>query len=799
MSEALQGNKFLIFLKKRKLSLALLFLLSLGFWYALPRKLFNDPYSTVLYDRQQELLGAHIAKDGQWRFPYSDSIPDKFKSCITYFEDAYFYRHPGVNPFSLVRAFLKNAKSGKVKSGGSTLTMQVARLIRKNKARTYGEKFLEIILAFRLEASYSKSVLLNTYACHAPFGSNVVGLHAASWRYFGRSPYKLSWAETAVLAVLPNAPALIYPGKNHEALLRKRNRLLKKLLDNKIIDASTYHLSLAERLPEKAFAIPQYAPHLLARAAAEEGSGKIYLSTLQKELQIQINRALNAHVRNLEANAIYNAGVLVLETETGKVLAYAGNSFSPGQEHENFVDVIDAPRSTGSILKPFLYASMLQDAKILPNMLLEDIPTQMGSYAPKNFNLNYDGLVPASLALARSLNVPAVKMLQEYGVARFQFQLQKLGFKDINKPASHYGLSLILGGAEATLWDVASAYASMGRSLKHYNEYSGKYDANDYHDAIYLERNSNKTRLIQKTSILSAGCIWSTFNAMTELARPEDYSASSRFLSMNRIAWKTGTSFGFRDAWAVGLNAKYTVAVWAGNADGEGRPGLTGITAAAPLMFAVFNLLSGHAWFTMPYQDMIKITCCKQSGYKASDICPEKIVCSVPKQGVKTSLCPFHKMIHLDAGEKYRVSSICYPVAQMIHKTWFIMTPVQEYYFKQHSSFYQPLPPYLPQCQTESANRQIDIVYPRPGFKIYIPYEQNEEKGRLILKATHKNPEATLFWHLDGKYIGATQKFHQMEVLPSKGKHTLEVLDEQGESTHCRFETVEKERAVGSK
>ncbi|MEO8760377.1 MAG: penicillin-binding protein 1C, partial [Bacteroidia bacterium] len=518
----------------------------------LPKKLFADPYSTIVYDEHTELLGAHIAKDGQWRFPYSDSIPDKFKTCITFFEDEYFYKHLGINPISLSKAFIKNSKSGKIKSGGSTITMQVARLMRKNQARTYYEKFVEILLAFRIELSYKKNSILNVYACHAPFGSNVVGLHAASWRYFGRSPDKLSWAECALLAVLPNAPSLIYPGKNHKALLNKRNRLLKKLYDNKMIDESTYHLSLQESIPEKPFAIPQYSPHLLARAASENGTGTIYFSTLNKNLQQQISSALNNHIQTLSANGIYNAGALVIETETGKVLAYVGNSFSKKNEHDNYVDVVSAPRSTGSILKPFLYASMLNDSKILPNMLLEDIPMQMGSYAPKNFNHTYDGLVPASMALARSLNVPAVKMMQEYGVSRFQYQLQKLGFKNFTKPASHYGLSLILGGGEATLWDVASAYASMGRTLLHYTTYSGKYDANDYHDAIYLQSKTEQKKSIQKTSLISAGSIWCVFNAMTELARPEDYAGWSHFLSSNRIAWKTGTSFGFRDAWAVG-------------------------------------------------------------------------------------------------------------------------------------------------------------------------------------------------------------------------------------------------------
>lgn len=763
------------------------------YWLWLPSKLFNTVCSTVLVDSNNKLLAAQIASDGQWRFPQSDSVPVKFKHCITAFEDEYFYYHPGINPISIFKSIKRNFSAGKVKSGGSTITMQVARMTRHNQSRTYFHKIIEILLAVRIELSYKKSSILNIYASNAPFGSNVVGLQAASWRYFGRSPENLSWAESALLAVLPNAPSLIYPGKNHEKLIAKRNRLLKKLAGKKVIDESTYQLSLQEQLPQKPFPLPQFAPHLLARAIQENGAGKLFKSTINSNLQILTDQLLNKHVQTISSNQIHNACIIISETSTGNILAYIGNSSSLKNEHENYVDIITAPRSTGSILKPFLYAFMLNDGKILPPSLIEDVPIQIGSYGPKNFNLNYDGLVPANQAISRSLNVPAVKMLIDYGPAKFHYRLKQLGFKTFTKPTQHYGLSLILGGGEATLWDVASAYSSMGRSLSNYSNSRAKYTRGNYHPLYYLRTNKeNKKALTEKTDLLSASSIWYTFNSMTELLRPQDYVGWMQFTNKNKIAWKTGTSFGFRDAWAVGLNDKYTVAVWVGNASGEGRPELTGTGMAAPLMFSVFNLLNKKSWFAKPTTDLTDIKVCKQSGYRASEICPDKEIKQFQKGGEKTPLCSFHKVIHVDETETFRVNSNCYSVSKMKHIPWFVASPMQEYFFKQKSFFYKPLPEFLEGCQSESVFYQMEIVYPRNGFKIYVPIDESGKRSKCIFKAAHKNTKAILYWYLDGTYLGSTEKYHQLSVLPEKGKHELSITDNLGETSKCVFESIDK-------
>ena len=234
-----------------RLVLTSLPVLFFAFWFCLPEPLFNDPTSTVIVDRQRRLLGAKIADDGQWRFPLKEEVSEQFETCIVQFEDQYFYSHPGINPVSIVRALIQNIRSGEVVSGGSTLSMQVIRLSRKYKSRTVIEKVIEMVLALRLELRYTKHEILALYAAHAPFGGNVVGLEAASWRYYGRPSSQLSWAECATLAVLPNAPSLIYPGKNHQLLLDKRNRLLSKLKEKGLLNNTDYELAIVEPLPDK--------------------------------------------------------------------------------------------------------------------------------------------------------------------------------------------------------------------------------------------------------------------------------------------------------------------------------------------------------------------------------------------------------------------------------------------------------------------------------------------------------------------------------------------------------------------
>ncbi|GAL78456.1 multimodular transpeptidase-transglycosylase [Algibacter lectus] len=548
------------YIKQHKVKSAIVALILVAYYFCLPNPLFKDPTATVITSSNNQLLGAQIAKDGQWRFPHNDSIPNKFKTCIVQFEDEYFYKHPGFNPISIFKALKENLKSGGIKRGGSTITQQVIRLARKGKSRTYFEKIIEIILATRLELSASKNTILTHYASNAPFGGgNVVGLDAASWRYFNRNANNLSWAESATLAVLPNAPSLIYPGKNQERLLKKRNRLLKKLLENSKIDTLTYELSVAEGLPHKPYPLPQTAPHLLQKVAQTQTGARVQ-TTIDIKLQNRINHIVKNHYNKLSQNEIYNAAVLVLDVKTRQVLAYIGNT-PTDRAHQKDVDIIDKPRSTGSILKPFLYAAMLDSGDLLPNTLVADVPTQYGSYNPENYNKTYDGAVPASRALSRSLNVPAVRMLQDFGLDRFYQYLKFLKLKDLKYDANHYGLSLILGGAESNLWDLCKSYAALSSTLNHFSENSSTYFSNEFCEPTFLA--STKINFGKQTTdktLFDAASTYLTYQSLKEVNRPESDESWEFFDGSKQIAWKTGTSFGFRDAWAIGSTKDYVVA-----------------------------------------------------------------------------------------------------------------------------------------------------------------------------------------------------------------------------------------------
>lgn len=779
---------------------AVILLLVIWFAFALPSPLFLSPTSYVVEAADGQLMSASIARDGQWRFPAADSVPDKFTKCITAFEDKRFYSHPGVDILAMARAMQQNYKAKGIVSGGSTLTMQTIRLSRR-KDRTISQKLIEMLLAIRLEAGYSKNDILKLYTANAPFGSNVVGLEAAAWRYFGRSPQSLSWGEMATLAVLPNSPALVHPGKNTTRLIIKRNNLLDELARLNIIDQATANLSKMEPVPGKPLPLPQDAPHLLNRFKAEramlQSPTTRIRTTVNDQLQVKVNALLKRYQNRYRANDINNIAALVLDVKKGTVLSYNGNIYQPQDPSlESHVDMIKAPRSPGSTLKPILYASMLNDGLILPQTLIADVPTQIGNYSPQNYDLGYDGAIAADRALSRSLNIPAVKLLQSYKYPRFYDQLKKLGFTTLNQPADHYGLSLILGGSEVTMWDLAKTYLGMARTLNHANEYHGLYNPHDYDAPSYLQKAAAKLddNELERNTLLDNGSIWNTFNAMEELMRPGEEGLWEQFNSAQRIAWKTGTSFGFRDAWAVGLTPDYVICVWVGNADGEGRPGLTGIDVAAPVLFDILRLLPKGKWFATPNSKLKKMKVCRESGYKAGEYCPEPIEQLIPFAGEKTAICPYHKLVHLDHTSSFRVSDQCESPANMVHQSWFILPPAMEYYYKEKHSDYKPLPPFMDGCNNAASQYVMDMIYPKNYASVYIPIELNGQRGKVVFTATHKNPEAKVFWHIDEEYIGTTVHQHQLSLSPPPGKHILTLVDDKGERFVQQFTILDKEK-----
>lgn len=768
------GSKILNFFKRlsvtKKVILCILAFLVTGYIFCLPRHLFHVPYSTVVTDRNEELLGARIASDGQWRFPPRNTTPEKIKECLITFEDKHFYHHWGVNPFAIGRAFYQNVKNKRIVSGGSTLTMQTIRLAR-NESRTFREKLIEMIWATRLEFRASKEEILSMYISHAPFGGNVVGLDAAAWRYFGHSADDLSWAESAMLAVLPNAPAMIHLSKGRKTLLDKRNRLLKQLLEKKTIDSSTYELAISEPLPDEPHALPQIAPYLVSRFY-QERNGEYSRSTINKGIQTQVEDLAERWSNEFGRSDIRNLAILVIDIPSNQVVAYCGNVHFDRKQGGNQVDVIQAPRSTGSILKPFLYYAMLQEGSLLPDMLLPDVPVNINGFTPQNFSMQFEGAVPASEALARSLNIPAVTMLQRYGVPKFHSFLQQIGLKTINRSSSHYGLSLILGGAEATLWDVTNAYAMMGRSLLQLPQRSC---------SLLLPT----SRITESTGPFQPGAVWQTFDALKEVNRPEEIDWKS-IPSMQTIAWKTGTSYGFRDAWAVGVTPRYAVGVWVGNATGEGKPGLVGAQTAGPVLFDIFNLLPSSSWFTRPAGIFVEAEVCRKSGHLKGRFCDETDTLLVLPAGLRTEACPYHHLVTLSANESQRIYENCANTEPTLRKSWFTLPPVWEWYYKQHHPEYKPLPPFKAGCG-EDTFQPMQFIYPPMNARIKLPKQLDGSKGFLTVELAHNNPNATVFWHLDETYQAQTQDFHKISLQPAAGKHSLTAVDGEGNTISTTF------------
>jgi penicillin-binding protein 1C len=767
-----------------RVAAALVFLF-LAFILFVPVVEFSDPLGTAILDSDGRLLGAVTAPDGQWRFGAPGMIPQKYRRALLEFEDHRFNHHPGVDPLALVRAAFQDLKAGSIVSGGSTITMQVVRLSRHGRPRTIREKIIEGILALRLELALSKDQILKLYAGYAPFGGNTVGLEAAAWRYFGRSAETLSWAEASTLAVLPNAPALIHPGRNHEVLLQKRNALLARLHLRGVLDDLALDLAQSEPLPGPPHPMPRFAPHLLDRARREIPEGGVVATTLDLGIQKRLLITLDGHHRRLKENSIDHLAAVVARTDSGEVLAYVGNVGDPTDEGAQ-VDVVTAPRSSGSILKPFLFAAMLSDGEILPDELVADIPTRIAGFAPRNFDHQFSGAVPASVALSRSLNVPAVRMLRSHGIARFAGLLRSLGLGTLFRPSDDYGLSLILGGAEVTLWEMTGLYAGLGRTITAF--FDEPATIGDFRP-LKWRAESNPTR---PPSPFDAGVAFTTLKALLDVSRPGMDAGWKTFASSHKIAWKTGTSYGFRDAWAIGVTPEYVVGVWAGNADGEGRPGLTGHSAAAPVLFSIFGTLTHAPFFPEPELEMRKLEVCAHSGLRAGRNCGETRIATVPASCLPGRICPYCRTVHIAPGGRFRVDSGCEKVSAMQHRSFFILPPSMATDFARRHPDYRPLPPWRKDCRSHEDERRIGCLYPDAGAEIYVPLELDGTRGRFVAEAALADPQGTIFWHLDQHYLGRTRGKHQMPMAPGPGRHILTLVDSNGATISRRFKVLRR-------
>lgn len=707
-------------------------------------------FSKVVYDKEGRLLSASIASDGQWRFPIQEDIPPELEQCITTFEDEYFYKHIGVNPVSIGKALRDNIRAGKIVRGGSTITMQVMRMYRGNKSRNAFQKIIEIMGAFKLELLRSKKEILHTWATIAPFGGNTVGAQTAAIRYFKRKLDKLSWSEYATLAVLPNAPSAIHLKKNRNSLLKKRNLLLDKLYENKAIDSLTWVLSKDENLPKFNGKIEQKGLHFLEFLKKKYPDESIFNSTIDTYLQRESQNILNEFAAIYQYDGINNISAVIIDNQSNEVLSYIGNVNNKNGNIQ-YVDCTQGLRSYGSLLKPFLYSYAIENGYFLPEEIIKDIPTNINGYAPLNYDKKYRGAIPMSQVISHSLNIPAVRLLNYVGLESFHDHFRnKLGVKSVNPQPNHHGLSLILGGAEASLWDMARLYKGLIRN--HYE----------------LENPYSEVKTCQNKDIplsyiaYHPSTVWHTISAMKNVNRPREEQQFSKLIG-DEIAWKTGTSFGHRDAWAIGCNERYTVAVWVGNQTGEGMYKLTGVTKAAPVLFRLLRILPSSGMIKEHLTEAESVTYCAESGQLIGRYCKNKVTAFIPRVSHQLRNCNHHEVVNGD--------------------TTFVLDPVISYYKDQFNGI---------KPKKISKSQIIKIVYPTPKSIIQLPLKLDHEYAQLTTTA-NANYKTELFWFLNEKFIQKTTDKHEIQIPVKSGSYQLIINDTNGHKNEVVFEVAQGE------
>ena len=752
--------------------------LALYFLLPLPRPLFAPDYSTLVVDREGRLLRAFLNDGQQWCFPPDSSlaVPAKLRAAVIHFEDRQFDRHRGVNPLALARALYQNAVAGEVRSGASTLTMQVARLMRP-KPRTYLNKALETLLAVKIELYHDKDGILRLYLDHAPYGGNVVGYQAAAVRYFRKRPEELTWSEAATLAVLPNAPGLVSPTAGPRRLEEKRNRLLAGLHRAGFFDAETLTLAAAEPVSSRAWPFPVTAPHL-SRALKSRHPGRLIRTTLDAGLQRELETLVARHLGYLDHLGIGNGAALLVETGSGEVRAYVGSRDFFDAGHQGQVDGVTAPRSSGSLLKPFLYALSMDEGLILPRTLVKDVPTFYQGFSPRNADESYDGLVRADEALVRSLNVPAVRLLRRYGLFDFHRFLQDAGLSTLVRTADDYGLPLILGGAEVTLWDMARLFRGLARG--------GRVEP------LRFLRGEGEPGP-SAAPLFSPGAAWLVLEALREVRRPGVEYYWHQYEDQWPLAWKTGTSYGQRDAWAVGVSPSWTIAVWLGNFTGEGNPELSGARAAGPLLFDIFQRLPrdrGRAWFPRPGAELATVDLCLDSGRPVNPHCPHPTPAPRPRHMRPMERCSYHRGIVLNGAGTRQVCSLCWepgdhrPGRQAVYPADVVQ------YLRERGQALQAPRPHEEDCPAQLEARPLQVLYPRPGARLQAGRDFGGERQSIVLRAAHTDRERAMFWYANRRFLGRTVDRHRLAVSLEPGAYALEIVDAHGFRDRVGFQVV---------
>jgi len=723
-------------------------------------------YSTQITASDGTVLHAFLSVDDKWRlYTNISEITPLLQKTLIHKEDRYFYYHPGINPFAMLRAAGRNIFTGRRTSGASTITMQVVRLLEPKK-RTYLNKLIESFRAVQLELHYSKDEILQLYLNLVPYGGNIEGIKAASLLYFGKAPQLLSLAEITALTIVPNRPSSLQPGTKNDALKTARNEWLTRFRKERLFEKNIIQDALEEPLIVKRLTAPKQAPHLSLRLKKDFPDRPIINTTVKIQAQKQIEEQIKNYVNRLQRMNIHNAAVLVINNETMAVEAYVGSADFNNPYDGGQVDGIRAIRSPGSTLKPILYATAFDKGFITPKTVLNDVPTNFSGYEPENFDQNFNGQVTAEFALANSLNIPAVKILREVSTSVLIDKLKKADFQTIKKQSKDLGLSMILGGCGVTLEELTRLFAAFS------NE--GELKPIRYTTENPVPKKGEQLVSKEATFLLN--------NILTQVTRPDLPTNFDNTYHLPKIAWKTGTSYGKRDAWSIGYNRKYTIGVWVGNFSGEGVPELSGANTATPLLFSIFNSLdynSSNSWYQMPENVSLR-KICAVSGDIPSSFCDHQIT-----DYFVMGVSPYRKCQHLryvftDLSSKISYCTYCLPESGTVKKTYPNLAPELIAYYESKKIPYQKLPPHNPACERVFKEGAPLIISPNDGSEYFI---QTIEPQKIQLSCQTGNDVQEVFWYVNDKLVKRSAPHEAVFISPPAGKVKISCSDDKGRNS----------------
>lgn len=726
------------------------------------------PYSRIVYARDGSMLHAQLSRDDKWRMHTRlDEVPPALLQSLVAKEDQYFWYHPGVNPFALVRAAFSNTFSGARVSGASTITMQVARMLEP-KPRTFWSKLQEIFRAFQLEWHYSKNEILEMYLSYLPYGGNVEGVKAASHLYFGRSPQRLSLSQAIVLTVIPNRPNSLRPDQHPEALRAARDKWARRFAEEGIFDQEALADALREPVAAQRLELPTIAPQFCLRMLASRPGESLWTS-IDPRIQAQSALLLRNHVQRAQRVGVRNGALLVVDNATMEVLAYCGSADFADKIAEGEVDAVRALRSPGSTLKPFLYASAFDRGLLTPKMKVLDVPFEAGGYMPVNYDKTCTGEVSAEYALRHSLNLPAVRLLDQMGMHGFVQALTLMGFQGISRDRQDMGLSVVLGGCGVRLDELVPAYAAFARG--------GQLRPLRFDP---LPRAAG--RPLALCSPESAYLVTDILAGLERPDLPQDLLDRSK---LPRIAWKTGTSFGRRDAWAIGFNPRYTIGVWMGNMDGSGVQGLSGASTATPLLVELFSALSAgqdKVWFKQP-DGIEKRQVCSVSGRLPGAHCPHTYTDLRIRARSPLGACTHARTYYTDLRGEMRYCPACLPATGWQLLELNALDPELLGWMQRKGMQVQLPPPHNPACTAVFAGAGPSIVSPRADGKYLIPQGEG-----LVLHAAAAATTSRLYWYANDAFLGSTASDGKLAFTPPSGRVKIGCMDDQGQMARIEVE-----------